>query len=738
MSDETIHAELIDVGLQKVSGADFERFVNAFYPAVAGVKFIPLGGTSDGGADAMLEHNTWADSEPGVFYQASVQKDHRPKIRGTLKRLKEFGRNVDELVYVTSQRIGTIDAEERALSKETGTRIRIRDGAYLASHINGTPQTRGAFRDFIGPHLEFLKHVGSAQSLAPSQHVQSPAVFVFLRQEIERRAGQGSLSEAVVDSLIVWALEGTDPDKGLFKSPEEICQSVVSDLPFAEPLMKAHMTKRLKSLSSKQNPSGREIRHHKKENLYCLPHETRLKVQRENASEEALRLRVLLGLEERIVSSGEGIEENDVSTVAELALRSVQLTFESEGIEFAAFLDKGDEANGYANIADSVDRALAEGKVRPPKAERFKAAILGSLRSAFYDSSPDERLLFGKLSRTYSLFFGLKADARIVTYFQDMASDFHLYVGSDLIVRCFSERYVRPEDQRVRTLLRMLAESGAKLVLAEPVLEEVMHHLRTTTLEYVNYFANNEHGATYELVRNSPKILIRAYFYAKLDPPPGIDPPTTWERYIQQFCTPSLVGRRAGMEELRRYLQSTFKMTYETRKDIENLVADSESQADLAKITANLKGHKAADELARNDALLTLAVYRRRHANGEYSKATEFGYRTWWLTTETSILRYTKDIVSQRGSRYMMRPEFLLNFVALAPKLADVRRAYESVFPSLLGVRLANRVKEDVFRDMMTKIKAAQELEPGRREALIAQYSDQLKGDFRKIYEHNL
>ena len=86
----------------------------------------------------------------------------------------------------------------------------------------------------------------------------------------------------------------------------------------------------------------------------------------------------------------------------------------------------------------------------------------------------------------------------------------------------------------------------------------------------------------------------------------------------------------------------------------------------------------------------------------------------------------------------MMRPEFVLNFVALAPKLADVRKAYESVFPSLLGVCLANRVKEDVFRDMMTKIKEAQDLEPGRREALIAQYSDQLKGDFRKVYDHNL
>jgi hypothetical protein len=170
MSDDTIHAELIEVGLQKVPGADFEKFVNAFYPAIAGVKFVPLGGTKDGGADAMLEHSTWADAEPGVFYQASVQKDHRAKIRGTIKRLKEFGRDVDELIYVTSQKIGTIDAEERLLGKETGTQIRVRDGTYIASHINSTPQTRGAFRDFISPHLEFLKHIGSAQSLGPSQH----------------------------------------------------------------------------------------------------------------------------------------------------------------------------------------------------------------------------------------------------------------------------------------------------------------------------------------------------------------------------------------------------------------------------------------------------------------------------------------------------------------------------------------------------------------------------------------
>ncbi len=51
---------------------------------------------------------------------------------------------------------------------------------------------------------------------------------------------------------------------------------------------------------------------------------------------------------------------------------------------------------------------------------------------------------------------------------------------------------------------------------------------------------------------------------------------------------------------------------------------------------------------------------------------------------------------------------------------------------------MLNRVKEDVFRDMMTKIKEARDLEPGRREALIAEYSDKLKGDFGKTYDHKL
>ena len=86
----------------------------------------------------------------------------------------------------------------------------------------------------------------------------------------------------------------------------------------------------------------------------------------------------------------------------------------------------------------------------------------------------------------------------------------------------------------------------------------------------------------------------------------------------------------------------------------------------------------------------------------------------------------------------MMRPEFLLNFIALSPQLTQVREAYKNIFPSLLGIRLANRVKDEVYLDMMRKMKDASSLEPARREALISQFSDDLKTDFRKIYSEKI
>ncbi|MEM6275073.1 MAG: hypothetical protein AAF735_07525 [Myxococcota bacterium] len=315
-----------------------------------------------------------------------------------------------------------------------------------------------------------------------------------------------------------------------------------------------------------------------------------------------------------------------------------------------------------------------------------------------------------------------------------MSGEFYLYVGTDLLVRALSERYIAEEDRRVRTLLRMLSDAGATLVLAEPVLKEVSNHLKTTDIEYRSLFSKADREITLEVARNASKILIRAYFYARLIPPQDSKPPSSWNDYLRQFCSPQNVGKSRGTEELKKYLLATFNLRFVSSEELLDLCSSEETVKTVNHVAEKLEPEKSNAELARNDALMALSVYAHRRHAGETATVSEFGYRTWWLTGETSILKYTRETVRQHGSRYMMRPEFLLNFISMAPSMVKVRTAYRRVFPSVLGVRLASRVREDVFRGMMKKVQEAADVEDGRMAAMISEYSDRLKSDFDKRY----
>jgi hypothetical protein len=86
-----IDPDLVDIALDRISGTQFEKFSNMYFPSLLGVEYSPLGGMHDGGADAFggdIVHER--TGRAGIFYQASVQVDARAKIRSTLKRLREF------------------------------------------------------------------------------------------------------------------------------------------------------------------------------------------------------------------------------------------------------------------------------------------------------------------------------------------------------------------------------------------------------------------------------------------------------------------------------------------------------------------------------------------------------------------------------------------------------------------------------------------------------------------------
>lgn len=726
MGRETYPREVIKIALSAAEGFPFERFAQEMHSQAAGMDFVPTGGVGDGGADGVLEGLWESSTRPTSFFQASVRPDVEQKVRATVLRLREFGREVKSVVYFSSQTVTNFDVLEGRLSDELDATIRIRDANFLIAHVNDNVKTSLAFQQHLAHYAAYLQAVGSSKLIPVSAHVKSPAVYTFLSQEVQRRSGDTSSLHAMVDALLLWALEGTDPDRGIFMSRADVLAKIVAELPSVEQLVVGEIGPRLEGLSKK---GSREVRWHKKDDLFCLPFETRLGIEAENAADVLLRDSVVEGLAARIREGGTALDA-DVPIAADVALRTLQLTFERQGLEFAAFLNDSLSASESPEVAAAITDSLSSCGVHGQAALRIGPEVFRALRDVLYKSTEDERLYLHKLSTTYTLLFILNTEPRLMEFFQDMTGEFYLYVGADQLLKALSEQFLDEPDQMARNALRMASSLGATLVLSQPVLDEIVGHFRAADLEFKHHIAASEQYMTYEIARNVSPIMVRAYLYSRINPDLRIKP-KSWQSFVQQFCSYDDLHRDAGEADFLKFLVRKFQMTFASLDDLEDLV-HGDDVADLARQLAPLKSRK---ELADNDALMAHAVFGRRAAEKEAASANEFGFSTWWLTGETSILKYTKAlVVANKGARYIMRPEFLLTFVSLAPSADKARKAFEHIFPTLLGIRLARRMDESAFEKVMEKVDEASSLDDDRRGAAIASIVDKLKGDFSRDY----
>lgn len=734
MAGGIINIELAKIALDRVDGNTFEQFFHAFYSAATGEDVIPLGGHKDGGADAFEPSRLWeVSSRPTSFFQASIEEDVESKIRRTLTRLKKFGREVRFLTYFSSQTIRLSDRLEDSLTSELDVVVRFRDQGFIISHLNDNAQTQAAYWTYLHKQTDFLRTVGGIDVMPTVSDGDSVPVYVFLRQEIDRQSGKVGLLQALADGLILWALEGTDPDAGIFLAEAEIKKKIRDALPAAESILRDVIPYRLKVLSKEFRGSERLVRWYKREGKYCLSHEIRKYVEADNLADQSLHDTVVSQLRSTATSIQEPkLNQNEVERVAYVALKAIQSAYETEGLELASFIKNplGDLPQPKT-LSEHADALLREQGVGGKNFQKVKEACLEVMRRVFYESTPEQRNYFARLSNTYALLFALKTEPRIAEYFQKMQADFNLLVGSDIIIRALSEHYLHRPDQMITNALLLIRAAGGKLFLTEPVFDEVWTHINAANSEFNNHYRMIESRIGKDIARQSNRILIRAYLYARLFTPAGINPPNSWNEFIDQFCDSSELHTQHGSEQLRKYVLAKFGMEYIEREDVCPKCDLHEVEA----LAAKLEREKNISILAQNDALMTYAVYARRSLNRERAFHNQFGYKTWWLTGERRVLKHTEILVKRYGAGYMIRPEFLLNFISLAPSAAQIRKTYQEIFPSKLGIQLARRVDSATLSSVLDKAKSAFNLDPARRDAAIADLSDTLKADFLKSYE---
>lgn len=733
----TIHHELLALALSRASGPNFEKFAQAFYGAMLGREFVPIGGVHDGGADGLLLPSTFQSTHSGEILQATVQQEHRSKIRETVKRLREFGREVNVLLYATSQTIQNPDKEESDLSEELGCQVRIRDSKFFTVQINNSPQYVQAYDSYLSSSLDFLNGLGSATTISkPPAGLPARALCVFIGQEVDRRSANSQLLESLTDTLILWSLRDTDPQKGVFRTRDEILQEVIASLPASKQFIRSTIDARLEALASKRNTGGRAITAWHKDRKYCLPYETRELIKSENTEDEAQKLEVAKSIQARLELA---LQEMGVDLspdrLVDACFHTLEKIFELQGLELSYFLTNDSDKEVRIVVDEAVVEVISGLALPSNQIHEARRAVLRAIQGLFYDSSDCERRFLAKMSRTYCLLFSLKNEPRVVEYFRGMSANFVLYVGSDLFIRAFSEHYLEAEDRMTENLFKILVSAGSTLILTDTVLDEVHSHIKATDADYRNNYLPIEAGIDVGFARHVPKILLRAYYYAKLSSDRSRRP-KNWSNFVEQFCSYDRLHRESGRESLRNYMMERFGCIYEERdqttKDIDPTQLEKLA-ADLVKLRGDREGREM---LARNDVLLVLRVYQKRRELGEANKSNPFGYRTWWLTQETTVRKVTRDLVRAKGTPYIVRPEFLLNFIALNPNVEDVRRSFSDIFPSLLGVKLANRMKSSTFNELIGRMREEYEVDEARARAKLPELVDQLKAEMAKEYDH--
>src|SRR6202011_1871418 len=100
----------------------------------------------------------------------------------------------------------------------------------------------------------------------------------------------------------------------------------------------------------------------------------------------------------------------------------------------------------------------------------------------------------------------------------------------------------------------------------------------------------------FDMARNAPHMLLRAYLYARTNRESGARRPTSWEQFVTRFFTYADLHRTSAFDEIRQYLQSTFGFTFESTEDLEDLVDGEE----LEHLTEQLAPSKSIRELARH------------------------------------------------------------------------------------------------------------------------------------------
>ena len=697
-------------------GTIFEAFGLDFLSKVLGYQFIPAGGLRDRGIDG-LEHTFHRQGLERTVYQISIEKDYKAKTKDTLDKLQKNKVKLTQFVYISNQKIPEKDLLQDELVESYKLPINIYDVDWLANHVNDSDSTIRSFNIFVDSYFHEFNKPGKSYTVTNLE--LDSRVYVFLRQQVEEKQNDLRLDKILVDTLILYALGETDPDKGIFLKRDEIYENVKSLVKFDPVLLGRLIDRRLSVLSSKP----RRINHHKDIDAYCLQYEERLSTQNRNLNDAALSEAFIadtIGMIDAY-SPADTVFKNDVLS---LILDLMHTLFYRQGMEFANFVMHGASEDTFEkSLPELVNEIIDRTSNIKGNRQFTKTGLLTIIRNIVYNGTQNQKEFLTRLSRTYVMLLLLQCDPQLCTYFGSLASKLRVYVGTSIIIPALSEVYLEETNRRYTNLLLGARNAGVKLMINEAVLRELVAHFRMIISIFKQEHEGHEEMFTDELaVIYVREIMIRAFFHSRIRG--QVD---SFDDFIRRFTSPSL---RSMPDDLVELLKSEFGIEYVPNSHLGIHLDENE----INKIEEELVKYKGgpsrfgSKKKAHTDAEVMLTVHSLRDRDNELGTTGIFGYYTWWLTSDVTT---QKAAIAAAGEKYgrtcYMRPDFLYNYISLAPQKGQIEESFRHLFPTLLGVSLSWELPLEVTREIHKFLKEHKEASNGRLKGVIRELIDNLK-----------
>jgi hypothetical protein len=199
----------------------------------------------------------------------------------------------------------------------------------------------------------------------------------------------------------------------------------------------------------------------------------------------------------------------------------------------------------------------------------------------------------------------------------------------------------------------------------------------------------------------------------------------SFDEFLYKFVTPG-ESPAVMAQEMVAFLKEEFAIEY-----VDDAALGIQIDADRARaLSEELEKHKRTKQQASNDAKTILTTYGRREKDNEANSAGIFGFRTWWLSKDTTTHRAVRSCFRDRllTSCYL-RPDFLLNYIALSSRAGSASKVFDVMFPTLIGVSLSHHVTPELSRGVHNAILEHKELPTARIKAVIGSISTRLMSD---------